>query len=168
MRAGTPRPERRGQGARRQGGAGGSRPPGRADRRGDTVRRRRGGADRHRRGERGPGRSDPQPQHRHRTAVPRGRARVIVVAQLCSLAKGYSAVRPVVLERLAGHLNHRLAPAVPEVGSLGAGGDTTPLAHVASTLIGEGHSGGTGWCTTSSGPWFRCWEWTARWSRTSN
>ncbi|MEV0695586.1 aromatic amino acid lyase [Streptomyces sp. NPDC050388] len=66
-------------------------------------------------------------------------ARAIVVAQLNSLAKGYSAVRPAILERLVEYLNDGLTPAVPEIGSLGAGGDATPLAHIASTLIGEGH-----------------------------
>ncbi|MFM9372885.1 tyrosine 2,3-aminomutase [Streptomyces sp. Da 82-17] len=65
-------------------------------------------------------------------------ARAVVTALLGSLAKGYAGVRPVVLERLAYYLNNGLTPVVPEIGSLGAGGDTAPLAHVAATLIGEG------------------------------
>ncbi|MER7048066.1 aromatic amino acid lyase [Streptomyces jumonjinensis] len=64
--------------------------------------------------------------------------RAILTALLNSLAKGYSAVRPEVLERLAHYLNHGVTPAVPELGSLGAAGDMVPLAHIASTLIGEG------------------------------
>jgi histidine ammonia-lyase len=66
-------------------------------------------------------------------------ARAVVAARLNALAKGHSAVRPEVLERLALYLNEGLTPAVPEIGSLGASGDLAPLAHIASTLIGEGY-----------------------------
>ncbi|MCW3818304.1 tyrosine 2,3-aminomutase [Micromonospora sp. DR5-3] len=66
-------------------------------------------------------------------------ARAMVTARLNALAKGHSAVRPAVLERIALHLNEGLTPAVPEIGSLGAGGDLAPLAHLASTLMGEGY-----------------------------
>lgn len=65
-------------------------------------------------------------------------ARAVLLARLNSLAKGYSGVRPEVLARLARYLNHGITPAVPEIGSLGAGGDAVPLAHLAATLIGEG------------------------------
>ncbi|OKI62368.1 tyrosine 2,3-aminomutase [Micromonospora sp. CB01531] len=66
-------------------------------------------------------------------------ARAVVAARLNALAKGHSAVRPLVLERLALYLNEGLTPAVPEIGSLGASGDLAPLAHIASSLIGEGY-----------------------------
>jgi tyrosine 2,3-aminomutase len=66
-------------------------------------------------------------------------ARAIVVARLNSLAKGYSAARPEVLERLALYVNRGIVPAIPEMGSLGASGDLAPLAHIASTVIGEGY-----------------------------
>ncbi|MCG5216056.1 tyrosine 2,3-aminomutase [Streptosporangium sp. KLBMP 9127] len=66
-------------------------------------------------------------------------ARAIVAARLNALSKGYSAVRPVLLERLALYLNLGIIPAIPEIGSLGASGDLAPLAHVAATLIGEGY-----------------------------
>ncbi|MEU7478279.1 tyrosine 2,3-aminomutase [Lentzea sp. NPDC042327] len=66
-------------------------------------------------------------------------ARAIVAARLNALAKGYSAVRPEVLQRLALYLNSDITPAIPEIGSLGASGDLAPLAHVASTVIGEGY-----------------------------
>ncbi|MER7900492.1 tyrosine 2,3-aminomutase [Streptomyces sp. NPDC096046] len=66
-------------------------------------------------------------------------ARAVVAARLNTLAKGHSAVRPEILDRLALYLNEGVTPAIPEIGSLGAGGDLTPLAHVASTLISEGH-----------------------------
>jgi MIO-dependent L-tyrosine 2,3-aminomutase len=66
-------------------------------------------------------------------------ARAMVTARLNALAKGHSAVRPVVLDRIALYLNEGLTPAVPEIGSLGASGDLAPLAHMACTLIGEGY-----------------------------
>jgi histidine ammonia-lyase len=71
-------------------------------------------------------------------------ARAMVAARLNAFAKGHSAVRPVVLERLAEYLNRNITPAVPELGSLGASGDLAPLSHIAGTLIGEGYvlSGG--------------------------
>ncbi|RSN53084.1 tyrosine 2,3-aminomutase [Amycolatopsis sp. WAC 04182] len=66
-------------------------------------------------------------------------SRAIVTARLNALARGYSAVRPEVLERLALYLNEGIVPAIPEIGSLGASGDLAPLSHVATTLIGEGY-----------------------------
>ncbi|MEV4134524.1 tyrosine 2,3-aminomutase [Dactylosporangium sp. NPDC049742] len=66
-------------------------------------------------------------------------ARAILSARLNALAKGYSAVRPDVLERLALYLNLGLTPAIPEIGSLGASGDLATLSHIASTVIGEGY-----------------------------
>ncbi len=66
-------------------------------------------------------------------------ARAMVAARLNALAKGYSAVRPVILERLALYLNRGITPAIPEIGSLGASGDLATLSHIASTLIGEGY-----------------------------
>lgn len=55
-----------------------------------------------------------------------------------SLSRGHSGVRPEVVERLVALLNARITPVVPEQGSVGASGDLAPLAHLASTLIGEG------------------------------
>lgn len=66
-------------------------------------------------------------------------SRAMVAARLNALAKGYSAVRPELLERLALYLNQSITPAIPEIGSLGASGDLAPLSHIASTIIGEGY-----------------------------
>lgn len=66
-------------------------------------------------------------------------ARAMVAARLNALAKGYSAVRPEVIDQLATYLNLGITPAIPEIGSLGASGDLGPLAHIAVTLIGEGY-----------------------------
>lgn len=76
-------------------------------------------------------------------------ARAILAARLNALAKGYSAVRPELLERLALYLNKGIVPAIPEIGSLGASGDLGPLAHIASTIIGEGYVLGDGGRTTT-------------------
>ncbi|MEU1969590.1 tyrosine 2,3-aminomutase [Micromonospora sediminicola] len=66
-------------------------------------------------------------------------ARAMVAARLNAFAKGYSAVRPALLEQLALYLNQGIIPAIPEIGSLGASGDLAPLSHIASTVIGEGY-----------------------------
>jgi MIO-dependent L-tyrosine 2,3-aminomutase len=66
-------------------------------------------------------------------------ARAIVAARLNALARGYSAVRPELLQRLALYLNSGIIPAIPEIGSLGASGDLGPLAHIATAIIGEGY-----------------------------
>jgi histidine ammonia-lyase len=61
----------------------------------------------------------------------------VVVARLASLARGYSGVRPAVLERLCELVNRRILPRIPEEGSVGASGDLTPLSYVAALLVGE-------------------------------
>ena len=64
-------------------------------------------------------------------------AAAVVVARLASLARGYSAVRVEVLERLCDLLRLRLLPCIPEEGSVGASGDLTPLSYLAALLVGE-------------------------------
>jgi histidine ammonia-lyase len=61
----------------------------------------------------------------------------VVVARLASLCRGHSGVRPIVLERLAELLRHRVLPVIPSEGSVGASGDLTPLSYVAAVLMGE-------------------------------
>jgi histidine ammonia-lyase len=61
----------------------------------------------------------------------------VVAARLVSLARGYSGVRPLLLERLCELLNQRLLPRIPAEGSVGASGDLTPLSYVAAILVGE-------------------------------
>jgi histidine ammonia-lyase len=55
-----------------------------------------------------------------------------------TLAKGYSGVRPEVIQLLLDMLNTGVHPVIPCKGSLGASGDLAPLAHLALVLIGEG------------------------------
>jgi len=66
-----------------------------------------------------------------------GEARAIVFARLVSLAKGYSAVRPALLEALCGLLRQGVIPVIPQLGSVGASGDLTPLSYVAAVIAGE-------------------------------
>lgn len=56
-----------------------------------------------------------------------------------TLAKGYSGVRPIVVEKILEFLNKNVVPYVPEKGSVGASGDLAPLSHIALSLIGEGY-----------------------------
>ncbi len=64
--------------------------------------------------------------------------RLILVLKAASLARGYSGVRPVLIERLLQLVNAGIHPLVPGQGSVGASGDLAPLAHLSLALIGEG------------------------------
>jgi histidine ammonia-lyase len=64
--------------------------------------------------------------------------RLVLVLKAASLARGYSGVRPLVIERLLQLVNAGIHPLVPGQGSVGASGDLAPLAHLALALIGEG------------------------------
>ncbi|HLJ78102.1 MAG TPA: aromatic amino acid lyase, partial [Acidobacteriaceae bacterium] len=75
------------------------------------------------------GLGDPLPQH----AV---RAMLLLRANV--LAKGFSGVRPELIEALIAFLNRRIHPVIPSRGSVGASGDLAPLAHLALALTGEG------------------------------
>jgi histidine ammonia-lyase len=66
-------------------------------------------------------------------------SRAMILLRANALLKGYSGVRPVVIERLLDLLNARIHPVIPQQGSLGASGDLAPLSHLALVLIGEGH-----------------------------
>src|SRR5688572_9132827 len=55
-------------------------------------------------------------------------ARVLMLLRANTLAKGYSGVRPIIVENLLALLNHDCAPFVPRKGSVGASGDLAPLA----------------------------------------
>ncbi|MGB7847856.1 MAG: histidine ammonia-lyase [Candidatus Acidiferrum sp.] len=64
--------------------------------------------------------------------------RAMMVLRANALAKGYSGVRPVVVETLCALLNAGVHPVIPSQGSVGASGDLAPLAHLAQVVIGEG------------------------------
>lgn len=65
--------------------------------------------------------------------------RAMMLLRANALAKGYSAVRPEIVEMLVSMLNSRVHPIVPRQGSVGASGDLALLAHMALVIIGEGH-----------------------------
>ena len=64
--------------------------------------------------------------------------RLVLALKIASLARGFSGVRPVVVERLLDLLNKGVLPVIPEKGSVGASGDLAPLAHLSAVLIDEG------------------------------
>jgi histidine ammonia-lyase len=64
-------------------------------------------------------------------------AAAVVAVRLAALARGYSGVREVLLERLCDLLDRRILPVMPEEGSVGASGDLTPLSYLAALLMGE-------------------------------
>lgn len=65
-------------------------------------------------------------------------SRAMVLLRANALLKGFSGVRPVVIERLLELLNAHIHPVIPQQGSLGASGDLAPLSHLALVLMGEG------------------------------
>ncbi|MGB9144883.1 MAG: aromatic amino acid lyase, partial [Acidobacteriaceae bacterium] len=70
--------------------------------------------------------------------LPEDAVRAMLLLRTNVLAKGFSGVRPQVLETLTGLLNHRIHPVIPSRGSVGASGDLAPLAHLALAVMGEG------------------------------
>lgn len=64
--------------------------------------------------------------------------KLILLFKINSLARGYSGVRRVVIERLIQYYNQGIYPCIPCKGSVGASGDLAPLAHLSLALIGEG------------------------------
>src|SRR5260221_14230485 len=66
--------------------------------------------------------------------------RAMMLLRANSLAKGLSGVRGAVIDMLCEMLNKGVHPVIPSQGSVGAGGDLAPLAHLALTLIGEGEA----------------------------
>lgn len=66
--------------------------------------------------------------------------RAMLLVRANTLAKGFSGVRPQVIQLLIDMLNCGVHPRIPSQGSLGASGDLAPLAHLALVLIGEGEA----------------------------
>ncbi len=69
-----------------------------------------------------------------------GESRAMLLLRANVLAKGFSGVRPALLELLVALLNAGVHPVIPEKGSVGASGDLAPLAHLALVVIGEGEA----------------------------
>jgi len=63
--------------------------------------------------------------------------RLIMLLKVNSLARGFSGIRPVVLDALIALINAQVYPHIPLKGSVGASGDLAPLAHMSLVLLGE-------------------------------
>ena len=70
--------------------------------------------------------------------LPKDAVRGAILLRANALAKGYSAVRPVIIERLIELLNNDITPIVPTYGSVGASGDLIPSAYIGRVLLGQG------------------------------
>jgi len=66
--------------------------------------------------------------------------RAAMLLRANSMAKGFSGVRPEIIECMLEMLNRGVHPVVPSRGSVGASGDLAPSAHMALVLIGEGEA----------------------------
>ena len=70
--------------------------------------------------------------------LPRHVTRLMIVLKLLGLGRGYSGVRPLVIEALQRLLDADSMPEIPSQGSVGASGDLAPLAHLIAALMGYG------------------------------
>jgi len=70
------------------------------------------------------------------TATPIATTRAVMLIRANNLARGYSGVRPVLVQRLLEMLNAAITPVIPEEGSVGASGDLVPLSNLAAALTG--------------------------------
>ena len=66
--------------------------------------------------------------------------RLAMLLKVASLARGYSGVRPTLVEALVALLDAGVYPCIPSKGSVGASGDLAPLAHMAAVLLGLGRA----------------------------
>src|SRR5262245_28412999 len=64
-------------------------------------------------------------------------SRAIIVARLAQLAAGWTGIRAETLRAMIRLLQHDILPCIPELGSVGASGDLTPMSYVAAALSGE-------------------------------
>ena len=65
-------------------------------------------------------------------------SRAMMLLRANALAKGFSGIRPAVVDTLLEMLRRDLVPVIPSQGSVGASGDLAPLSHLAAALMGEG------------------------------
>jgi histidine ammonia-lyase len=69
---------------------------------------------------------------------PRHVTRLMILLKLLGLGRGYSGVRPLVIDALQRLLESDAMPLIPCQGSVGASGDLAPLAHLIAALMGYG------------------------------
>jgi histidine ammonia-lyase len=73
-------------------------------------------------------------------ALSEAEVRAMMLLRANSLAKGFSGVRPVIIDTFCEMLNRGVHPVVPARGSVGASGDLAPLSYLALVMIGEGEA----------------------------
>lgn len=64
--------------------------------------------------------------------------RALMVLRLNTLLQGISGIRVTTLQFLQEMLNRGVHPVIPAIGSVGASGDLSPLAHLAVAMLGQG------------------------------
>ncbi|WP_342119808.1 histidine ammonia-lyase [Pseudoduganella sp. OTU4001] len=64
--------------------------------------------------------------------------RLLMLTKLSSLARGFSGIRPIVIDTLIALYNAGIMPAIPAKGSVGASGDLAPLSHMTLAILGVG------------------------------
>ncbi|HZV66301.1 MAG TPA: histidine ammonia-lyase [Telluria sp.] len=64
--------------------------------------------------------------------------RLVMLMKIGSLARGFSGVRPLIVDTLIALYNAGIMPAIPAKGSVGASGDLAPLAHMTLAMLGVG------------------------------
>jgi len=62
--------------------------------------------------------------------------RLMMILKIISLCRGYSGVRPKLVQAMVQLINHEVYPCVPSKGSVGASGDLAPLSHMTCALLG--------------------------------
>ena len=67
--------------------------------------------------------------------LPKDVVRAAMLIRANTLAKGYSGVRPIVVQTLIEMLNRDVIPVIPSQGSLGSSGDLAQLSHLALVLL---------------------------------
>jgi histidine ammonia-lyase len=67
-----------------------------------------------------------------------GVVRLVMLMKIGSLARGYSGVRPLIVDTLLALYNAGIMPAIPAKGSVGASGDLAPLSHMTLAMLGVG------------------------------
>lgn len=70
--------------------------------------------------------------------VPRDIVKLIILFKIQSLSYGRSGVQVATVERLIEFFNNDICPVIYQLGSLGASGDLSPLAHMSLPIIGLG------------------------------
>lgn len=67
-------------------------------------------------------------------------SRAIFLTRIVTLCQGHSAISRQTLQQLVDYFNENITPCIPQMGTVGASGDLTPMAHLTLALTGEGNA----------------------------